>query len=659
MADAAIAKLELQKVMTSDPAERSRIDKQIANVNEQTSGDIVAYLTRLVAEKEKEKSLLPSWRQSAAQRELDALNLRLTQVKDKRDGTGSIRIRPQVAFTSTITGDTYPLLIEISPIPVVGDDGIELPNRKKVRLFDATVPDREQIDREGKTIEEAVANVFEIFRKNGDLGPGILFMRMPAGWAGTREFSLRVSASGGAVVKKRLEDLATVLLVLSMVVPGVGEISMAIAAGLAAERLISRALNHSLRLDAQSVSDTLAILGAVAQGAHLIGTLRIAKSGNAFVGALRSTEESVIKKAAEELAGAMKVGNALGVTSTIVNVGGMIWGDLVMIKQFSDLQAAEMNGTMTHSEATRQRATMLSSAILSHGVMLHGMLKPQGADRAGVEPTKTEPPAGGNAVPKVEEGAGQSTGAPKKTGPPETIRETELEQRSNAPATVAPEGQPTVKKDNVRTRFRTPDNLHDIFVLEDGRIFRCSLLCSQLRDWYNPYLKQQPDGTRRQRASELSAQLEALEARTKSGEKSPELDKAIGTLDVAMREFIAPELARELQQNFQSRPGAKPGDTYLSEDQTRGLLKFFNLDEIARFTGPDGLPSAKAVQDLAALLATLDKVLTTADRGALAPLLNKIVEGGPGAQQSINFLGRVARIREVSGVSFDLVAYEQ
>jgi hypothetical protein len=644
LADAAIAKLQLEKAMTSDPAELKRLDKEIANVQEQTSGDIAGYLTRLIAEKETEKTKSASWRQGEIQREIDALNLRLSQVKDKRQGTGSVHIRPQVAFTSTITGETYPLMIELSPIPLIDDNGVEMADRKKVRLFDATVPDREKIDREGKTLEEAVANVFEMFRKNGDLGPGMLFVRMPENWKGPREFSLRVSASGGAVVKKRLEDLATVLLVMSMVVPGVGEISMALAAGLAAERLISRALNHSLRLDAEAVSDTLAILGAVAQGAQLVGNLRIATKGDAFIGALRSTEQGALEAAAAELQAALKLGKVVSVTSTVVNAGGLIWGDLVMVKRFSDIQAAEMNGKISHSEAARQRADMLANAIIQHGVMLHGMLQPEGADSAGGEPPKTDTP-------------GKSVDGPKQIDPakaPETIPESELEQRAATPAKTGPDNQPTPKKDNVRARFRTPDNLHDIFILDDGRIFRCSLLCSQLKDWYDPYLKRQPEGSRRERATDLAGQLDALDARAKAGEQSAALNDAIGKLDVAMREFIAPDLARELQHAAESRKGVKPGETYLTEGQVRGLLKFFNLDEIVKFTGPDGMPSAKQVRDMAELLGGLDKFLTPADREALRPLLATIVEGGEGAAHTIDFLGKVSRIHEIEGVKLDL-----
>jgi hypothetical protein len=301
-------------------------------------------------------------------------------------------------------------------------------------------------------------------------------------------------------------------LILSLAVPGVGEISMAIAAGLAAERLISRALNNTLRLDTAAVSDTLAILGAVAQGAQLIGKLRIANSGKAFVGALRSADQAAVETAAAELEAARATGTVLNLTSTVVNAGGLIWGDFVMIKGSSNIQTAEMDGSMTHSEAARARADLMANAILTHGLMLHGMLKPEGADAVSGKAAGTEAPR------KTPE-APRST--PERV--PETMPEAVLERRANEPATAASDGQPSPSKDNVRAQFRTPDNLHDIFILEDGRIFRCSMVCSQLRDWYDPYLKRQPEGSRQQEAAELAGRLETLEGRAKAGARSAEL----------------------------------------------------------------------------------------------------------------------------------------
>src|SRR6185295_12665384 len=116
------------------------------------------------------------------------------------------------------------------------------------------------------------------------------------------------------------------------------------------------------------------------------------------------------------------------------------------------------------------------------------------------------------------------TKTPEKAAPPETIPEAELEKRANEPPKAGTENQPAAKKDNVRSRFHTPDNLHEIFILDDGRIFRCSLSCTELRNWYDPYLKTQPEGNRRQRATDLEAQLHLLEERTKAGEKTPELE---------------------------------------------------------------------------------------------------------------------------------------
>jgi hypothetical protein len=634
MAGAAIAYRELQKVMTSDPAEIARLDREIADLRSASSGDIVSYLERLVKEKKDEKEKAAGWRQAELQRELEELELRLNQAKEKRTGTSGTHTRLQVAFTSKETGQTYPLVIEVSEIPDKEKD------RVWVRLFDVTVKDRKPIDTSGKDLPQAVRNALTLLSHDGDLGPGWLFIRLPEGYGEPREYSLPVVASGGAVTKRRLEDLATVLLMLSIVVPGVGEISMVIAAALAVERLISRALNNSLRLDADSVSDTLAILGAVAQGAQLIGQLRVARSGKAFVAAMRSTEQGALEAAAKALTSAKTAAEIANATANVLNVGGLIWGDLALVNRLGQIAELEMQGKISHADAARQRAEILAGAIQGHGIMLAGALRPHGADKVSGVETKETPPAKTEAPPdarptKPGEGPTKPVEAPakpadsqaspaEKPGRPETIPEDELETRANEPAASRTGSPPaTDKKKGVRARFTTPDQLHQIFILEDGRIFRCSLSCSELRSWYEPYLANQPEGSRRQRAADLEGQLRKLEERVKGGAQSQALEQAIGALDQAMREFIAPDFGLQLQRAAEARNLVKPGETFVTGDQIRGLLKFYNLDELVRLTGPEGLPSAKAVRHLADLLTRLEGDLSAKDRARIHSTMAK------------------------------------
>jgi hypothetical protein len=453
------------------------------------------------------------------------------------------------------------------------------------------VPDREPIERNGTTLEQAVRNAFNELAFHGELGRGRLVVRMPDTFSGEpRTLSLATGDASTAIVRRRLADLATTLLIMSIVVPGVGEVSAVIAAGLAVERLARRAVNGTLRLDAEAVSDTLAILGAVAQGAQLVGRLRVVRAGDSFIAALREGDQAAIQAAAEALDSARRAGKILDATNTVVNVGGLLWGDAVALRELAQIEQDELDGVISHADARRKRAGILGAAIRDHGIMLHGMLRPQGADRA----------------------SGREDAPPERVAPDarprdnETIAEPELERRARDAAAAQLDTTPAEPaRDGVRARFRTPDRLHEIFILNDGRIFRCSLTCAQLRTWYDPYLKGQTDAARQHEATQLHDELTALEQRTGAGENTPALEQAIGALDVKMREFIAPDLSTELAGVFQGRtgPDGRPllaaGQRLLTVDQARNLLRFFGVDEIQAMAGNDGFRSADGLRRLA------------------------------------------------------------
>ena len=644
--DAVIAELEARQKLTDDPIEIARINTEIAAIEEQSgalrydrqgklvsekaAGDIVAYLTRLVAEKEEAVRNAPEWKKDRLNQELKSLQLRLKNAVDKREGTVGVHHRPRVAFTSKITGETYPMLIELTEIPA--DSGA------RVRLMDLTIPDREPKDLAGTDLNDATQNALQEFAHYSNLGRGYLLVRLPPTWpGGPRELPVIETADAGeAVARRRLEDLAKALLLLSIVVPGVGEVSMVITAALAAERLIRRALNGTLRLDESSVSDMLAIVGAIAQGAQLIGKLRVVRAGDAFVGALESADQTAIKAAAEAFESARKAGKVLSLTSTVINAGGMIWGDLVMIQDIVRLQQDEVDGKITHAEARRRLASTLSWAVANHGIMLAGALRPRGAGRAAGE--ENFPPE------KVEPEGGRRTHE-------ETIPESELDQRATAGQTATQGSEPAQPLPRgVRARFKTPDGLHELFILNDGTIYRCSLTCAQLKTWYGDYLTAQRDSARQERANELKNTLEALEGRTQAGENSTELNEAIGRLDVQMREFIAPDLARELQQRAEEAGTVVPGQAFLTRDQVRRLLTVFNVDQVQALTDSGGLAAGNESDTVRSFANAPEEFLLEARK---LGLVDAIQGGGEEARAAADFLGRATRIREVHGVRFE------
>ena len=616
--EAQIAELELQKALTSDPAQTQRLDAQIAAIRLQSSGNVVEYLTSLVQDKERELAATPPWQRDRVDRELSALRLRLRQAISHRAGTKSTHHRPRAAFTSLETGETYPLLLELSEIPVESGPG--------VRLMDLTRPDREPFEKGGSSLEAAVRNAFDDLALHDDLGRGTLVVRMPDSFPGQpRELSLSTGDADIATVRRRLQDLATLLLVLSVVVPGAGEVSAVLGAGLAAERLIRRAANDTLRLDTEAISDTIAILGAIAQGAQLIGGLRVRQAGRAFVAAARSSDQAAVEAAAAALDAAIRTGRILDATSAITNVGGVIWGDAVVATgRWAQLQQDELDGRITHAQARRQRAELLGSLIRDHSIMLGGVLRAERGATAGApsaqEPA-TRPPAhageaaaGGHQAPgagqpeaipqrpaAVSGTAGAATPAAGTPRPAETLDESELERRSAESAGLpgAPATGERARPDNVRARFRTPDDLHDIFILRDGRIFRCSVSCAQLRTWYGGYLERATDPARAQQAADLNRELTSLENRSQAGDTSPALQELIARLDMRMRDFIAFDLVQELTTQAAARGLTDPEERLLSPEQVRSLLGALDLDEVTAIVGPDGFRTAAALRRLA------------------------------------------------------------
>jgi hypothetical protein len=259
-------------------------------------------------------------------------------------------------------------------------------------------------------------------------------------------------------------------------------------------------------------------------------------------------------------------------------------------------------------------------------------------------------PTGEAVAPERQQVELQAAAAPSRDGTAigGTIMETELEgrpaqtdsaQKGHAAESAranrsAPGGTASGEKpDAVRARFHTPDGQHTIFVLADGRIFRCSALCAQMRAWYDRYLQSQPEGTRRQEAGQLDGELQKLEARTRAGENNEALNTEIARLNVAMRDFIAPDLSAELDRAFEARGLLKPGERLLSTEQARNLLQVLNLDDVLLLACEHGFSTADGMRRLAAgsprLLTELKAALTAfqTDANAVAALARGL-EGG-------------------------------
>ncbi|PTL78083.1 DUF4157 domain-containing protein [Vitiosangium sp. GDMCC 1.1324] len=577
--EAAIAELQLQKELARTEDEKARIEEKIQDARLEATGDVVELLGKRLEAKKAEWNAATGYRKARLEKEVEQLQLRYDQAREKRTGTVGLHYRPRTVFVSQVTGETYPLLLDLSELPVA--------QGKRVRLMDLTRPDSAPIDRNGATLEDAVRNAFRELGSHGGLGRGTLAIRMPANFPGNLpEYVLNTADENTAVVKRRLQELASALLVLGLFVPGLGEVSAVIAAALAAEKIIERALNGTLRVDAEFVSDALAVLGAAAQGAQYIGKLRVMRSGNAFVAAAKEADLAGLVKAAEAFEAARKTGETLNSLSTLVNMGGLMWGNLMALQQLAELSDQELAG-MSHSEARRRRAEILLGALRDNSIMFVGIARARKAIR--------------ESEGKAAEAAEGRRAADEGAAPKEKAREGERIPESELKGRVA-ENDPSARpaKDRVRARFPTPDGLHEIFVLEDGRIFRCSSSCAEMRTWYDSFLQNQSDDARKALAKSLDAELKLLEDSTRAGQNTKEVNDAIAALDVRMRDFIAPDLAKELTASAVSSGMEMIGaGDVLTEAQTRRLLTFLDINTIRSLVGPGGLKDAQALRRFA------------------------------------------------------------
>lgn len=569
--EAQIAELELQLAMEQDPARRRELETRIADARTQATGDPLEVLRRAIERKTAERDAATGRRREILQRELDALSLRLRLAEAQRgEMTGPI-YRPRAVLASQVTGETYPLLLQLGALPTEG-------GRYRYRIADVTSPDGKSWTGRGATPDEAVWNAAKEMASHNDYGRGRLAIRLPANAPfEPREKVLESAPRDIALARQRLSDLVTVLVVLGLFVPGVGEVAAVLGAAMAADHLIERWRNHTLRFDAATVSDLIGILGAAGQGAAVIGRMRVVRAAGRFVLATEAADEAALRVAASALRAAQTAERVIEVGNQIVNYGGMVWGNLVVIDAILEINQRELDGTLSHAQARRQRAELLASAIRDNAIQIGQALQAEGepARRPGEAESPARPPetaaprAGETAPPVGRPGEGPAAETPGRKPPPgETIDEPELrrgeeEQRRQAGTAGQAEQAPGAAPDRIVARATTPDGLHEIFVLRDGRIFRCSRTCTEVQAHYEGYLSEQGgegvEPQRRDRAAELDRRLrELLEAeqqikeRERSGEAvSPEEHKSVADdvaqLDMQLRQFAAEGLSAELQ----------------------------------------------------------------------------------------------------------------
>ena len=135
---------------------------------------------------------------------------------------------------------------------------------------------------------------------------------------------------------------------------------------------------------------------------------------------------------------------------------------------------------------------------------------------------------------QLEPGGKTTDPSPLKPGDPQTVQL----------------GPGLTGKERIVAHTQTRDNLHNVVVLEDGRIIRCSRSCGSILAHYEAFLKEETDAGRKETAEAFKKKLEALEAESKATTDPAEREqiaKEAAAIDQSLRTFAAERLAGELK----------------------------------------------------------------------------------------------------------------
>ena len=486
--EAQIAETRLALALERDPARRVELERQLADQRRSATGTSIDAIDVAIEARTRDLAAASSSAQDGIQRDLSALREQRALAVSRGGAMSGTVYRPRAALVSEVTGQTYPLLLQLGALPREGET-------YAYALSDVTSRDGRPYEGRGSTVDEAVDNAFADLAAHNEYGAGVIAVRLPAGEVfRARELMVRSFPRDIAVVRRRLEDLAAVLMAAALFIPGVGEAAAILGAAIAADRLIERWRNGTLRADAAAITDIIGVIGGIAAGASVIGRLRVLRVGDRFLAAAREVDEVGMAVAARELRSATAMLEGTAAANRLIGLGGVLWGNLTTLDAIATLDGQERAGTISHAEARRQRASLIFGAIQNNAMLF----APHPGERA--------------AEPAAPEGTprGREPGIAAEPG----VREPSTEPRRVVRA--EPGAGVVEAEQHQRARATTPDGLHEITVLDDGRLIRCSRNCGEVRAHYGTFLAEIPSGTteRRPAAAALEPALTALEARS-------------------------------------------------------------------------------------------------------------------------------------------------
>ncbi|ULQ53233.1 eCIS core domain-containing protein [Flavihumibacter fluvii] len=363
------ARLRVKEGMTDD--EKKRIDTIIEILGQGKSAD-AGYLSTLfgkqIAAKKRQLETLKKngtpYQIRKVSTELDELERR-QYTAATREGEmlakGKTIVRPNAAFVNEENGQTVPLLIEIAQISSdYSSDGF------RMMLSDVGTVSGDTYMAEGKTRQQALANLIKEYANHFPYGRGYLQIRMPEGNPyGSYGETPRCSPHDTAQAGEKLDQLIQVLAIVGMFIPVVGEVVMVAGAVYAAARIMYRIENHTFAWDSAAIMDVLSIIGAVAGGVSKIAGSRLVVANKLFAIVPESEEFGAWVK---RLSRFVKVADF--VAEGVNNISYMI-GSMETVSKYLEIQRAELNGDLTKAEAKHQRLELAKSAMVDQ-IMQHG-----------------------------------------------------------------------------------------------------------------------------------------------------------------------------------------------------------------------------------------------------------------------------------------------
>ena len=375
------------------------------------------------AECERAKVTSPSLKHGHRDRDVEKLERQVSELEKQLElaetrhqelaAGGAEARRMQATLVSRITGEQYPLVLEVNA-PRRGADGSYV-----CTVSDVTTKNG------GKATGghpsdpvDAVWNACTAFA-HGDgseqYGEGSLSIRLPADYLGADPLSdvrrthvFESKTHNWGATKKRLEELATILGIVAVLgAPELAVVGALIGGAVAAANLYERWQNDTLRPDASLISDVLSVLSALTAGTTSIGKLTLIRGpGGKFV--LVATEEmgrvaSTVHKFDDWL----------------LNPAGLLWGNAQVIDGLLAINAAEEAGTLSSTDARRQRASLFTTMLNTNlGLVAHlkGHHGAGAADSGGEHHALQDRPAAGEHAASAEPGRALGETQPAEPG---------------------------------------------------------------------------------------------------------------------------------------------------------------------------------------------------------------------------------------------------